>query len=275
MAKLSISRAWEESQRVLVHDGRLLASVGLALVAFPSMINTILNPNGITATTPLVLKLVTLVISLLILCGQLALIRLALGPSITVGGAIGHGLKRFPVYALVVLMFFGALVVLAVIAAAVLMASGVPITSSGSNVQVPTNLVTVSIVIVFVATLIFFGVRLMLSLPVASAEPVGPISILRRSWLLTHGQWWPLFGFVLTFAVGAFLLLMAVGSLAGLILRLTLGALQPMSLPMVIFAFVESVVSAGITLLFAVMLARIYAQLAGGAVQTSVPRSGI
>ena len=32
------------------------------------------------------------------LAGQLALIRLALGPSITVGGAIAHGVRRMPIY---------------------------------------------------------------------------------------------------------------------------------------------------------------------------------
>jgi hypothetical protein len=36
MAKLSISRAWEETQDVLARDGRLLASVALALVFAPA-----------------------------------------------------------------------------------------------------------------------------------------------------------------------------------------------------------------------------------------------
>ena len=262
MAKLSISRAWEESQQVLAHDGRLLASVALALVAFPTMINTILNPNGLTPNTPPALTLVTLFISVMILAGQLALVRLALGPSITVGGAISHGLKRLPVYALVVLILGIGLFLLLVLAGVALMASGVPIASSGTNVQIPTNFTTIALMIVVLAIFAFFAVRLMLSLAVASAEPVGPISILRRSWLLTDGHWWPLFGFAITFGLGALLLTMAVGSVAGLVLRLTLGALQPMSLAMLIFALIESLVSASLTLLLSVMLARIYAQLA-------------
>ena len=40
------------------------------------------------------------VASLIALAGQLALIRLALGPSVTVGAAIAHGVRRLPVYLL-------------------------------------------------------------------------------------------------------------------------------------------------------------------------------
>ena len=38
--------------------------------------------------------------------------------------------------------------------------------------------------------------------PVASEETVGPIGIIRRSWELTRGNWWRLFGFIVLFLLG-------------------------------------------------------------------------
>ena len=46
----------------------------------------------------------TILASLIAIAGQLALIRLALSPSITVGGAIGHGIHRLPIYFLAALI---------------------------------------------------------------------------------------------------------------------------------------------------------------------------
>jgi len=98
MSSLSISAAWEESKAILGRDGQLYLSVALALIALPTTINTLVNPGGMTNSTPGWAALLGLVASLIGVAGQLALIRLALGPSVTVGGAIVHGLRRLPVY---------------------------------------------------------------------------------------------------------------------------------------------------------------------------------
>src|SRR6476661_1870756 len=88
MRGLSISAAWEETREILARDGRLLTTVALALIALPTTVNTLINPGGVNAaSTPLWMDCVALVAYLIALAGQLALIRLALGPSITVGGA--------------------------------------------------------------------------------------------------------------------------------------------------------------------------------------------
>ncbi|MFL6761773.1 MAG: hypothetical protein ACJ8FB_04345 [Sphingomicrobium sp.] len=272
MAKLSISKAWEETQHVLAHDGRLMASVALALVALPSALSTLINPGRMSASaTPWWVDLVTFVATVIALAGQLALIRLAIGPSITVGAAIAHGIRRMPIYFVAVLILVVALFIIAIPCVILLGALGVPLNAR----PIPTSGPVVLVALFYLALVIYFGVRLLMSSPVASAEDAGPIAILKRSWQLTAGHWLPLFGFLLIFIVGAILLLMAVGAAIGAVVVLLLGQPQPMSAAALSIALVQSLFSAAVTTLFAVMLARIYLQLTGGGVQASVPSSGI
>ena len=74
--------------------------------------------------------------------------------------------------------------------------------------------------------------------------------------------------------VGAIICLLAVGSAAGVVVRLLVGTVQPMSAAALVLALIQSLVSAAITTLFAVMLARLYLQLTGRDVQATVPSSG-
>jgi len=272
MRQLSISAAWEEAKAILQRDGGLLLTVALALVALPSLVSGLVNPQGMSASSSPWLDLITFIASVVALAGQLALIRLAIGPSVTVGGAIGHGLRRMPIYFVAVLMLVVGAFVLAIPCVFVLGALGVPLNVRPIPVSGPVVLVS----LLLVAVLVFFGVRLLMSSAVASAEDVGPVGILTRSWKLTAGHWWPLFGFLLIFVVSALVLLLAVGAAVGSIVALLLGAPQPMSTAALLIGLVQALVSAGITTLFAVMLARIYLQLSGSeGAQPSVPRSGI
>lgn len=273
MRRLSISAAWDESKAIFARDGQLLVAVALALVALPSTINGLLNPTGVSAKeTSWWIDLVAVLASLIALGGQLALIRLALGPSITVGGAIAHGMRRLPIYFLAVLMLVIALFLAAIPLALLLSALGVPISQRPIPMSPVLSLVSIAVLI----GIIVIGVRLILSSSVASAEDAGPIQILKRSWQLTSGNFWPLLGFLLIFLVATVILLMAVGSAASVAVRLTLGTAQPLSAAALILALVSSFVSAAVTTLFAVMLARIYLQLAGrGPAEAGVPSSGI
>ncbi|WP_341633663.1 hypothetical protein [Sphingomonas agri] len=274
MRGLSISAAWEETRDILARDGRLLTTVALALIALPTTVNTLINPGGVNAaSTPLWMDCVALVVYLIALAGQLSLIRLALGPSITVGGAIVHGTKRLPVYIAAVFLVVILLLIVLVVISLVLGALGVRVDRQMTAQMSPAALVAV---LLFLAIFIFLFVRMVLSAPVASAEHVGPIAILQRSWRLTEGHWWQLFGFLLIFFAGAALVVLAIGSAAGVVIGLLFGKIQPMSGPALALALIDAFVSAAITTLFAVMLARLYLQLArGSGVQASVPSSGI
>ena len=273
MAGLSISTAWEETRAVLARDGRLIVAVALALVALPTAITALIDPNGMGDDSgPLWIDAAVLIVSLAALAGQLALIRLALGPSITVGGAIAHGLRRTPTYLPSAILMVCALIVLAVPFGAALAALGIPLESK----TLPATPGVLLVIILFVAAVFFIAVRMLMTAPVASAEAAGPVAIIRRSWALTAGHWWKLFGFLILFFIGAVVALLALSAVAGGIAALLFGGIEAMSAGALLVALVQAVANAAMTGLFAVMLARIYVQLAGqGEVQASVPSSGI
>ena len=272
MRALSISAAWDETKAILARDGRLLASVALALIALPSAISGLVNPSGLAdATTPAWVTAIAIFAALVALAGQLALIRLALGPSVTVGGAIGHGIRRLPVYFVAVLLLVILLLIVGVPLGALLVAAGVPL-----DTHAPPSAPLVIAALFYVALICFLGVRMILSAPVASAEAAGPITILRRSWELTAGHWWRLFGFIFMFFIAAVVVLIAIGSAVGVVLGLIFGGIEPLSLSALILALVQAFLNAVLTTVFAVMLARIYVQLTDRAEpQARVPSSGI
>src|SRR5206468_4861024 len=128
MRDLSISRAWDETKAIIARDGRLFLSIALALVALPAAVTGAIRPDGMAdGMTPVWVDLILIVASLIALAGQLALIRLALGPSVTVGAAVRHGFARMPVYLLAAILVIIALFILAIPFGAVLFALGVPI----------------------------------------------------------------------------------------------------------------------------------------------------
>ena len=98
----------------------------------------------------------------------------------------------------------------------------------------------------------------------ASAENDGPLKILGRSWELSKGNWWRLFGFLLLFGVGALCLIYAVDSVVGLLVRMTLEDTGPRAIGGLIISIVSQLVSALLSVILFVMLARIYEQRNAG-----------
>lgn len=278
MAALSISLAWEETKARIAADGRLMAVVAAALIALPAMISGVVSPATAEADSSLAGGLLLLVASLLAVIGQLSLIRLAIGPSVSVGEAIGHGARRMPIYIVSGLIVALALVIAAIPLFVVLAAAGVPIEQGGAAAEqaLRQSPVALLLIILYVSLVIFVGVRMLMASPVASEEAVGPIEIIRRSWALTAGHWWRLFGFLILFFLGAGITMAAVNWATAFVAVMLLGPVDPMSAAALVVALVDAVVNAAITVALAVMLARMYLQLAGrGSLDVSVPRSGI
>jgi hypothetical protein len=273
MRRLSISRAWDETRTILARDGQLYVSVALALVAFPALISGLINPKGTVDTSPaqLWVSVLTLVASLIVLAGQLALIRLALRPSITVGAAIAHGMRRLPIYFLAALVVVASLFLVAVPFAAALAALGVPVQAE----RIPATPPVVIALLLYLAIAVFVGVRMSVSAATASAEPIGPIAVLKRSWQLSAGHFWQLFGFLVMFFIGAMAVLIGIGSAVAVLVGLFIGPIEPMSVSALILALVHAVLNAVLTAVLAVMMARIYVQLAErGESESGVPISG-
>lgn len=272
MSRVSISRAWDETKAVIGRDGRLLAAVSLALIALPSTISTLIDPesgmgeNGGTLAS----ALVVLAMSVVAMVGQLALIRLAIGPSVSVGGAIGHAARRAPVYLGSVILIILGLLLLAVPIIAVLTAMGITVEEG-----TPPSGAAWAAILLFIVVAVFVGTRMLMTSSVASAENAGPVQILKRSWALTRGNTGRLLGFLLMFMVALVVVLSVIGVMIGLLSAALLGKAQPFSLAALLVGLVQGVATAAATVIFAVMLARIYLQLAGDpAAEVSVPSSG-
>jgi hypothetical protein len=267
MDKLSLSRAWDETKMVLARDGRLFIAVALALFVLPGIVLDVVLP---TARSPgelppmgpwMVVAAIALLVSVV---GQLAVVRLSMGPHISVGEAIVHGARRLVPYIAAVLAWALPVLVVCSALAALLKANPDHPSAAAALALIAAALIG-----------IFLWVRLMLAWAVASAEEGGPVAILQRSWNLSRGNWWRLFAFVVLFAIGAFCLVYAVEVVFGLVARTMFGELEPLTLGTLLVAIVSQLVSAVIWVLFFVMVARIYLQRSGARPgQPSVPSSG-
>lgn len=269
MQTLSISRAWEQARSLLVRDGTLIATVALALIALPSAVAEFVSPGATAAPRTPGNALLIIIFGLIAVVGQLAVLRLAMGPSVSVGEAIGHAARRALPYIAAVILIVLALLLLAIPFVAILAAMGV---SFEPTAQPPASALIV--MLLYFAVAVAAGVKMLMTSPVATAEPVGPIAILKRSWRLTSGHFWSLFGFMILFAIAALIAVTAVGLLARVLVVLALGPIEPLSLGALIVALVAALVSAAATAIFLVMLARIYLQLTDHDAEAGVPSSG-
>jgi hypothetical protein len=180
-----------------------------------------------------------------------------------------------PIYLIAAILLTIAFVVLLIPFGLVAYAAGVPFDKSSEQafLQSPVALL---LSLLYLAVLIFIAIRMLMSSPVASEENAGPVQILRRSWDLTAGHWWRLFGFIVIFVIGALILIAAVNWVVTAVAVFLFGAVAPMSASALLVGLFDSIVNGFLTVLLAVMMARIYLQLSGReAAAVSAPRSGI
>ena len=264
MAALSISRAWDETKAVLARDGRLFMTVALALFVLPGVVAELVTPKTPAGELPspgawTILSLAALLISLV---GQLAVCRLALGPVISVGEAIRHGARRAPAYIGAALIW----VLPFLIAFALL---GVQAGTDPETISAGTALAMLLLLALFMV----IAIRFLMASPIASAEHQSPIGILKRSWALTSGHWWKLFGFLILFLVALIILLTAVGAVVGTLVTVAFGEIEPLSVGALLLSLATQLIAASITVVLMIMLARIYAQLAAADEPASVPNA--
>jgi hypothetical protein len=267
MPKLSLSRAWEETTEVLSREGRLFVPVALALVVLPGIVFDVTVPDVVPGQLPPIGPWVgiALVAALISLVGQLAVIRLSIGPHVSVGEAITHGLRRLLPYVAAVFLWLLPILIIG---------TGL----AGYLEMDPTHPSMPAAVALILITLIglYLFVRLILSSAVASAENAGPLHILKRSWDLTRGNWWRLFAYLLLFVIGAGCLLWAVESVVGILAHVVFADTGPMTVGGLLISIVNQLVSAVLWVIFFVLLARIYVQLSGAVTaEPGVPKSGI
>jgi hypothetical protein len=265
MTRLSISRAWDESKSILRRNAGLFATIALALFVVPSVISDVVSPATPAGELGEVgYWTVLTVLALLIgLVGQLAVIRLALSSSQTVGEAISHAARRALVYIAATLVW---------VMPFFLIGGGLALSVVG---QKPPSAPAAGTLLLLIAVGFYFAVRMLLTSVVASEEGLGPIATIKRSWSLSRGNWLRLFAFLLLLVIAALIAMTAVAAIIGLLAAAVLGPPEPMTLSKLIVSLASQAVGAAVTVVFMVMLARMYTQVSGrDQPVASVPTTG-
>ena len=259
---LSISRAWDQTREIFRRDGGLFVAVALALIVLPEVIVGIIAPDSGTRPSSGV-QLLRLVAGLIALIGQLAIIRLALGPSTTVGDSIRHGARRFPsAFGAVVILLLALTLITVLIALIFGPLLGVDLTRA-ANIPAEQRGVFGALILITLVAILAISVRFTLLSPVASAENIGPLAILKRSWELTRGHYWRLLGLIVLLLVAAFFLLMVASMIGGLLAKLVSPNIEPFSVGALIFTLFAGLAQGAFSVLASLMLARVYAQVSG------------
>jgi hypothetical protein len=271
MSTLSISKAWEESKAIAARDGRLIAAVALALVLLPEAIFGVMAPPPALSgeAAPSWATGLSLIVAVIGIVGQIAIIKLSLGPATSVGESIAHGFRRV-LPALAALCVF--VLPLAAILVALLVAIGgtSAVESLGSSTPQPG---VAGMILLFVAIVFAISIRFQMVVPVATAETSNPIEILKRSWELTRGHYWRLLGFLMAALLFAVVVLLFAQIVGGILGRIAFGDTKPFTIGALVVALISAAAQAAFTCLVGVMLARIYVQLSGRGT-AGVPKSG-
>lgn len=267
MSSLSVSAAWEETRAILTREGRLYISVALALVVLPQVVMAVIG-SPVAQDASALARVVYIAAVLLGIVAQIAMCRLAIGPPVTVGDSILQGLSRL---ISVFVVFMVGLMLVAMAAGVVSLAFG----AAGVVLIKSPGVPTAGLIVLLLVLGAFEIAILQLVVPLAAAETGNPLRLVSRSWELVRGHYLRLLGFVFAVLFGAGLIIVTVEFALGSAIVLALGPPHSGSMSALVLGLIGGMLQAGFTTVTAVMLARIYAQLARGTTHSGVPRSGI
>lgn len=268
MSSLSIGKAWDEAKSALLANRKLIVPVALGLILLPAVVVSMVEPRVAPGEQPPAgsWMFVAGAMVIVMIIGQLAIVLLVNGWRGSVGEAIGKAFRRAPAFILAALAYLLPVVLLFSI---LLGFAGIGANAEG---QIDWNGVGSTgwlIALLFLLVFLFVSVRLLPLLAVIATEKVGAFGALKRSYAMTSGHFWRLFSFLVMLMIAFLILAMTVGAVFGSLVRLTLGDPGPWTLSLLLIALAGGLVQAGFVMVYAGMLARIYAQL--GAPQAGVP----
>jgi hypothetical protein len=267
--KLSITTAWNETAAFVKQEAGALFLIAFGLTVLPGLIvqavagrlvgpslqftpNTPPDFRPFLAAFPLIL-LMLIPLLVLSIWGHLTINTLALRRETVIGNAFSHAARRIlPMLGAWLLWIVAACIVLVPVFALII---GAARSGHGGLAFLVGVLAWLAFVLV--------AIRLLLVTPVAAAETVGPIGILRRSWDLTGNHFWKLLGFLLLMILVFIVLAIVIGAVIGILVALMVGMPAPGSIGSFVVQFVTGVLQAIFITYFIVLIARIYAQLSG------------
>jgi hypothetical protein len=208
--------------------------------------------------------LLLIAVLLAVMVGQMTIALLATGWSGRIGEAMGKVARRLPsLIGAALIVFLPIILVAIVLLGSTLAAAGL----TDPAQMTPESLAKVPrigwIVLVLTLFFIFAGVRLFPISAIAATEPGGPVTLLKRSWQLTKGNFGRLLALMLLLLCIAMVLDLAVTAVVGSGARLAFGEARAFSLSALIVALASGLIGAAVSSVSASMVGRVYAQLAG------------
>ena len=171
-------------------------------------------------------SLVIVLQSFVVMIGSAAMLRLVFARSGTVGGAILFAIALLPAYSILIVL---------------------------------TNLaVGAGFMLLIVPGLYLLGRLLPAGAAMVAEERRNPIDALKRGWALSEGHGWLIVGFYLLVAIGAAILMLAIGSVTGILFRAVAGQELGSLLAMIVLCAMQAVAAT----LFTMVSAAIYRALA-------------
>lgn len=254
ISNISIGLAYTEAAAFLRREKRLLAPLVLALLVVPVTVSQLVQPLDPLAKADGMQPWMLIAFAALLvqLAGQMAVSRLAMGWSGSLGGAISLALRRLPAAIGGLLLFFVGLGLLLIPMIMVLMLGG----AGGAGAKLINSLTLLAL---FVAV-----PRVLLVPTIAMTEPLGPLALVKRSWVASRGQFWRLLGFFLLFLIASVILAVAVSAVVGTLAALAFGAPEPLSVSRLLLALAGGLVQASAATLYAAMAGRILVQAVPG-----------
>lgn len=261
---------WDRAAEVLRGRANIMAPIAALAIFLPTVLSNAVAaygqpgpgaaPSAGASALGLVVSLVLLVASM---WGQLALLAIATDPATTRQDAGRQATRRLPTA-------LGVVLLLVAIFALLLLPVIVPLVQSGLNMNDPqamqalppgtAGFIGLYFLVFFIAAIVL-GARLILLNPVILNERRGLGSI-RRSFQLTRGMTWRIIGVILLFGVLLLVAMFAVQAVTALILRLMLGA---DALPTITFISTTAgaAVSTALTVVASAFTAQLYVAVAG------------
>ena len=270
MTKLSISKAWDETSQFLTKETRLVAPVALAMFLVPAtLLDWALPGNTATGGTALLTMMVVLALAF---TGQMTIAALATGWRGSVGEAMGQAAGRVPaVFAALLIVFVPISLVVGIVLAVVLAGAGLT-DPAQMTPEAIAKLGSVRVIfLVSFILILFVAARLFPLSALAINERSGPVAMIKRCWNLTKGNVGRLIAMTLLLLLAAAVLGGAVQAVVGTGVELAIGPAQPFSLSALLIGIAGGVTGAIISAVSAVLVGRIYAQLAAGSPAAVVP----
>lgn len=260
MARVSVSKAWDETKDFIVRERRLVSPVVLALVFLPTLLFRVFAPQPSMAEMmagnyPAWLPWLSYGLLFVQLVGGAALILMALGSRDPVGATIVSGFKRAIVVVLAALL--AALLATPVMIVMLIIAGLAGTMPTNPNSIPPGFMAIVGLLSILLGLVVL---RMILFIPAAAAEPIGPWAALKRGWGLGRGNGGRLIVTMVLLFIGAMAVNYAATAVVGSLAQLVMGSSQGATLGGILVALVVAALGAAVFLVQYVLLANLYRQ---------------